>query len=46
MLTKVDAIYDTLLHIFEIAEREGVATNVAADRLAEERLQQHAQAAD
>jgi leucine dehydrogenase len=46
MLKKVDAIYDTMLNIFTIAEREGITTNKAADRLAEERLQQHAQAAD
>jgi leucine dehydrogenase len=35
---KVDAIYDTLLRIFEIAAREKIATSRAADRLAEDRL--------
>jgi len=35
---KVDAIYDTLLKIFEIASREKIATSRAADRLAEEKL--------
>jgi leucine dehydrogenase len=37
---EVDAIYDTLLKIFEIAAREKIATSRAADRLAEERLAQ------
>jgi leucine dehydrogenase len=46
MLQRVDAIYETLLNIFEIAEREGVTTNVAADRLAEERINRQRQAAD
>ena len=35
---KTDAIYDTLLQIFEIAAREKIAASRAADRLAEERL--------
>src|SRR5262249_33275276 len=35
---KVEAIFDTLLMIFEIAAREKIATSRAADRLAEERL--------
>ncbi|HMF90344.1 MAG TPA: Glu/Leu/Phe/Val dehydrogenase [Candidatus Angelobacter sp.] len=39
---KVDAIYDTLLKIFEIASREKIATSRAADRLAEENLAQPA----
>lgn len=38
-LAKTDAIYDTLLKIFTLAEREKIATYQAADRLAEERLQ-------
>lgn len=46
MLKKVDGIYDTLLSIFTIAERDGVATNVVADRLAEERISRQRQAAD
>jgi leucine dehydrogenase len=37
-LAKVDAVYETLLNIFEIAAREKVPTYQAADRLAEERL--------
>jgi leucine dehydrogenase len=36
-LAKTDAIYDTLLDIFEAARREKVPTYQAADRLAEER---------
>jgi len=35
---KVDEIYDTILRIFESAQAEGITTNRAADRLAEERL--------
>lgn len=38
-LRKVDEIYDTLLKIFETAQAQDLSTNVAADRLAEERLQ-------
>jgi len=38
MFAKLDAIYDTLLQIFSIAESEHVPTYQAADRLAEERL--------
>jgi leucine dehydrogenase len=37
-LRKVDEIYDTVLRIFESARAEGITTNKAADRLAEERL--------
>ena len=37
-LAKTDAIYDTLLTIFSLAQREKVRTYQAADRLAEERL--------
>jgi leucine dehydrogenase len=36
-LAKTDAIYDTLLKIFAMAEREKIPTYLAADRLAEER---------
>ena len=43
---KVDGIYDTLLNIFAIADREGIPTSQAADRLAEQRLMKPAQAAD
>jgi leucine dehydrogenase len=46
MLKRVDGIYDTLLKIFAIAESDGIATNVAADRLAEERINRQRQAAD
>lgn len=37
-LAKTDAIYDTLLKIFALAEREKIPTYQAADRLAEERF--------
>jgi leucine dehydrogenase len=37
-LRKVDEIYDTILRIFQGAEAEGITTNQAADRLAEDRL--------
>jgi leucine dehydrogenase len=37
-LAKTDAIYDTLLTIFAIADREKIPTYQAADRLAEERF--------
>jgi len=36
-LAKTDAIYDTLLKIFTLAEQEKIPTYQAADRLAEER---------
>jgi leucine dehydrogenase len=36
-LAKTDAIYNTLLKIFAMAERESIPTYQAADRLAEER---------
>jgi leucine dehydrogenase len=35
---KVEEIYDTVLRIFESAQAQGIATNKAADRLAEDRL--------
>ena len=37
-LAKTDAIYDTLINIFAMAERENIPTYQAADRLAEERF--------
>ena len=40
---KVDEIYDTVLQICESAQAEGLTTNAAADRLAEERLRQAVQ---
>ena len=36
-LAKIDAIYDTVLQIFETAKREGIPTYQMADRLAERR---------
>ena len=39
---KVDEIYDTILRIFESAQAEGITTNKAADRLAEDRLRRAA----
>ena len=41
-LRKIDEIYDTTLRIFESAQAEGITTNKAADRLAEERLRRAA----
>jgi leucine dehydrogenase len=40
---KVEAIYDTLLNVFRVAEAWAVAPHVAADRLAEERLNERRQ---
>lgn len=37
-LRKADEIYDTVLSVFEIAKSQGIATYLAADRLAEQRL--------
>jgi leucine dehydrogenase len=37
---KVEEIYDTILKIFESAQAQGITTNKAADRLAEDRLRQ------
>ena len=37
-LRQVEEIYDTLLHIFQMAEQEKIPPYQAADRLAEERL--------
>jgi len=39
-LAKTDAIYDTLLRIFAMADQEKIPTYQAADRLAEERLRE------
>jgi leucine dehydrogenase len=38
VFAKVDNIYDTMLRIYDAAERDGIPTYQAADRLAEERL--------
>ena len=35
---KIDEIYETILKIFDAAQTQGITTNKAADRLAEERL--------
>ncbi|MGB8954549.1 MAG: Glu/Leu/Phe/Val dehydrogenase [Tumebacillaceae bacterium] len=37
---KVENIYNIMLNIFEIAKRDGIPTYKAADRMAEERIQQ------
>ena len=37
-LRQSDEIYDTVLHVFEIAKQDGIPTYQAADRLAERRL--------
>ena len=37
-MKKVDAIYDTILRIFEIAGKERISSYQAADRLAEQRI--------
>ncbi|SMF23493.1 leucine dehydrogenase [Tistlia consotensis] len=37
-MAHIDRIHDTALEIFARAEREGIATSLAADRLAEERF--------
>ena len=39
---KVDEIHDTMLRVFESAREEGLTTNQAADRLAEDRLRRAA----
>ena len=41
-LRKIDEIYDTALRIFESAQEQGITTNKAADRLAEDRLRRAA----
>ncbi|HET7580641.1 MAG TPA: branched-chain amino acid dehydrogenase [Bacillales bacterium] len=38
-MKKVEAIYDNVARVFEISKRDGVPTYVAADRLAEERIE-------
>ena len=37
-LSKIDDIYDTILSIYQSAQAQSIATNKAADGLAEERL--------
>lgn len=41
-LQKIDEIYNTTLRIFESAQDQGITTNKAADRLAEDRLRRAA----
>ena len=38
---KVEGLYDTVLKIFERADRQGIPTSAAADRIAEERFRPH-----
>ncbi|TSB45374.1 Glu/Leu/Phe/Val family dehydrogenase [Alkalicoccobacillus porphyridii] len=38
-IKKVEGIYDNVAKVFDIAKRDGVSTNVAADRMAEERIE-------
>ncbi|MEZ6016101.1 MAG: Glu/Leu/Phe/Val dehydrogenase dimerization domain-containing protein [Planctomycetota bacterium] len=37
-IRKIDTIYENLEQVFAISEREGIATNIASERLAERRL--------
>ncbi|TCP70699.1 Leu/Phe/Val dehydrogenase [Baia soyae] len=37
-MKKVEAIYDSILRVFEIAKRDGIPSYQAADRMAEERI--------
>lgn len=39
-LQKTETIYDSILAIYDIAKREDIPTNVAADRIAERRINQ------
>lgn len=39
-LKKVETIYDNILKVFEIVERDGIPSYRAADRMAEERIEQ------
>lgn len=41
-LKKVETIYDNIMRVFEIAERDGIPSYKAADRMAEERIAQMA----
>ncbi|HEX7065003.1 MAG TPA: branched-chain amino acid dehydrogenase [Bacillales bacterium] len=38
-MKKVEGIYDNVARVFEISKRDGIPTYVAADRLAEERIE-------
>ena len=37
-LKRVESIYDTIAKVIEISKRDGIATYVVRDRLAEERI--------
>lgn len=37
-IEKTTQVYDNMMHVFKIAEEEGVATNIAAHKLAEKRI--------
>ena len=39
VISKIEEIYDTLLHIFDVSEKEGITTAKAADRIAERRIE-------
>jgi len=41
-LKKVETIYDNIMRVFEISERDGIPSYKAADRMAEERIAQMA----
>jgi leucine dehydrogenase len=41
---RIEGIYDTLMDIFARADRQGIPTNAAADRIAEERFRRHRRA--
>ncbi|UFT97713.1 leucine dehydrogenase [Radiobacillus kanasensis] len=38
-LKKVETIYDNVMKVFEIARRDNIGTHIAAERMAEERIQ-------
>ena len=38
---RIEGIYDTTLKVFKRADRQGIATSLAADRIAEERFRPH-----
>jgi leucine dehydrogenase len=37
-MKRADGIYDSIATVFRIAERDGIPSHVAADRMAEERI--------
>ena len=38
-IAKIETIYDNLMQVFQIADEEGIATNIASTRLAERRIE-------